>query len=191
MHYIIFFESLFLGNPGLMIQMGWHLNFQFSNFRGPVHFFQEFVVQNISGIPLISVRCLPNLGFKGVYNVSVKLHRSGVFHIIGFYKRGLIPLISNARGPWFVLHQNVKWFLVCLAPGFSEVGSLVIPVVLGLSCSRILMGWVSCYTSGSWSVLRPDFQGLGPLLFQWFLVYLEPGFSGVGSLVIPVVLGLS
>ena len=191
MHYIIFFESLFLGNPGLMIQMGWHLNFQFSNFRGPVHFFQEFVVQNISGIPLISVRCLPNLGFKGVYNVSVKLHRSGVFHIIGFYKRGWIPLISNARGPWFVLHQNVKWFLVCLAPGFSEVGSLVIPVVLGLSCSRIFRGWVPCYSSGSWSILRPDFQRLGPLFYQWFLVYLEPGFSEVGSLVIPVVLGLS
>ena len=79
----------------------------------------------------------------------------------------------------------------CLAPGFSWVGSLVIPVVFGLSCDRIFMGWVPCYSSGFWSVLRPDFHGLDPLLFQRFLVCLTPGFSRVGSLVIPVVLGLS
>ena len=85
----------------------------------------------------------------------------------------------------------ISWFLVCLAPGFSRVGYLVIPVVLGLSCVRIFTGWVPCYFSGSWSVLCPDFHGLGPLLFQWFLVCLTPGFSRVGSLFIPVVLGLS
>jgi len=79
----------------------------------------------------------------------------------------------------------------CLAPGFLRVGSLFISVVFGLFCARIFTGWIPCYSSGSWSVLRPDFHGLGPLLFQWFLVCLAPGFSRVGSLVISEVLGLS
>ena len=122
---------------------------------------------------------MPNLGFKGINNVSVK-----------FYKRGWIPLISNVRRTWFILHWNVKVFLLSRARIFTGWVPCYF-VVFGLSCARIFTSWMPCYSSGSWSVLRPDFHGLGPLLFQWFLVCLVPRFSRVGSLVIPVVLGLS